>query len=60
MIVDLGKSEAIIKREELIPRETFKNGDRVRAYIYEDKNDLKGFVICFIDLLSRFFNFEKM
>ena len=33
-IVDLGKSEAIIKREELISRETFKNGDRVRAYIY--------------------------
>ena len=40
-IVDLGKSEAIIKREELIPRETFKNGDRVRAYIYDVKNDLK-------------------
>ena len=34
LIVDLGKSEAIIKREELIPRETFKNGDRVRAYIW--------------------------
>ena len=44
-IVDLGKSEAIIKREELIPRETFKNGDRVRAYIYEVKNDLKGYQV---------------
>ena len=32
LIIDLGKSEAIIKREELIPREAFKNGDRVRAY----------------------------
>ena len=31
LIVDLGKSEAIIKREELIPREAFKNGDRVRS-----------------------------
>ena len=40
LIIDLGKSEAIIKREELIPRETFKNGDRVRAYIYEVKNDV--------------------
>ena len=30
LIIDLGKSEAIIKREELIPRETFKNGERVR------------------------------
>ncbi len=44
-IIDLGKSEAIIKREELIPRETFKNGDRVRAYIYEVKNDLKGYQV---------------
>ena len=45
LIVDLGKSEAIIKREELIPRETFKNGDRVRAYIYEVKNDVKGYQV---------------
>ena len=45
LIVDLGKSEAIIKREELIPRETFKNGDRVGAYIYEVKNDLKGYQV---------------
>ena len=44
-IVDLGKSEAIIKREELIPRETFKNGDRVRAYIYDVKNDIKGYQV---------------
>ena len=44
-IVDLGKSEAIIKREELIPRETFRNGDRVRAYIYDVKNDLKGYQV---------------
>ena len=45
LIVDLGKSEAIIKREELIPRETFKNGDRVRAYIYEVKQDFKGYQV---------------
>ena len=45
LIVDLGKSEAIIKREELIPRESFKNGDRVRAYIYEVKNDVKGYQV---------------
>ncbi len=45
LIVDLGKSEAIIKREELIPRETFKNGDRVRAYIYEVKDDVKGYQV---------------
>ena len=44
-IVDLGKSEAIIKREELIPREAFKNGDRVRALVYDVKNDLKGYQV---------------
>ena len=42
VIADLGKAEAIIKREEIIPRETFKNGDRVRAYIYDVKEDSKG------------------
>lgn len=45
LIVDIGKSEAIIKREELIPRETFKNGDRVRSYIYDVKEDSKGYQI---------------
>ena len=45
LIVDLGKNEAIIKREELIPRETFKNGDRVRSYIYDVKEDIKGYQI---------------
>jgi len=45
LIIDLGKSEAIIKREELIPRETFKNGDRVRAYIYDVKEDSKGYQV---------------
>ena len=45
VIVDLGKNEAIIKREELIPRETYKNGDRVRAYIYDVKEDIKGYQI---------------
>ena len=45
LIVDLGKNEAIIKREELIPRETFKNGDRVRSYIYEVKEDSKGYQV---------------
>ena len=45
LIVDLGKGEAIIKREELIPRETFKNGDRVRSYIYEVKEDSKGYQV---------------
>ena len=62
LIVDLGKSEAIIKREELIPRETFKNGDRVRAYIYDVKEDTKGYQIFLSrthpQFLSHLFNQE--
>ena len=42
VIVDLGKAEGMVKREEIIPRENFKNGDRIRAYIYEVKEDSKG------------------
>ena len=29
VIVDLGRGEAIVRRDELLPRETFRNGDRV-------------------------------
>ncbi len=33
VIVDLGRGEAIIRRDELIPRETYKYGERVSAYV---------------------------
>ena len=32
VVVDLGRGEAIIRRDEMLPRETLRNGDRVRAY----------------------------
>src|SRR5215510_1397089 len=35
VVVDLGRGEAIVRRDELLPRETFRNGDRIRAYIYD-------------------------
>ncbi len=35
LMVELGRAEALLRRDELIPRESFRNGDRVRAYIYE-------------------------
>ena len=41
VIVDLGKAE-VIKKDELIPREILKTGDRVKAYCYEVKKELKG------------------
>ncbi|GIR25471.1 MAG: transcription termination/antitermination protein NusA [Alphaproteobacteria bacterium] len=42
LIVDLGKGEAILRREELLNREVFRRSDRIRAYINEVKHDLKG------------------
>ena len=42
VIVDLGKSEAIIRRDELIPREMFRPGDRVRAYVYDVRREQRG------------------
>lgn len=49
LVVDLGKAEASLKRDEMIPRESFRVGDRVRALIVEVKNDLRGLQI----ILSR-------
>lgn len=40
--VDLGRAEAYIRRDETLPREHFKNGDRVRAYIYEVRKEQRG------------------
>ncbi|MBT5414157.1 MAG: transcription termination/antitermination protein NusA [Rhodospirillaceae bacterium] len=42
VLVDLGRAEAIIRREELIPRENFRQGDRVRAYIYDVREEPRG------------------
>ena len=32
VVVDLGRGEAIVRRDEMLPRETMRNGDRIRAY----------------------------
>ena len=42
VIVDLGRAEGIIRKEELIQREILKNGDRVKAYCYDVKQDAKA------------------
>lgn len=42
VIVDLGRGEAIIRRDELIPRETFRYGDRVRAFIHDVRREQRG------------------
>jgi len=40
--VDMGRAEAILRRDELLPRETFRQGDRVRAYIYDVRREPRG------------------
>ena len=42
VVVDLGRGEAIVRRDEMIPRETFRNGDRIRAYIYDVRREPRG------------------
>ncbi len=42
VVVDLGRAEAIIKRDQLLPREAYRPGDRVRAYIYEVRREIRG------------------
>ena len=42
VIVDLGKAEAIIQKNELIPRENIKAGDRVKAYCYDVRREQRG------------------
>lgn len=42
LVVNIGKTEALILTQELIPGETFKVGDRVKAYITKVEKSLKG------------------
>ena len=42
LMVDLGRAEALLRRDETIARETFRNGDRVRAYIYDVREEPRG------------------
>ena len=40
--VDLGGAEAIMRRDETLPRENYRNGDRIRAYIYDVREEQRG------------------
>ena len=42
VIVDLGKTEGIIRKDEMIPRENIKTGDRVKAYCYDVRRETRG------------------
>ena len=42
VVVDLGRAEAMVRRDELLPRESFRQGERVRAYIYDVRQEARG------------------
>ncbi|MDI6651442.1 transcription termination factor NusA [Gluconobacter japonicus] len=42
MMVEIGNAEGLLRRDELIPRESFRNSDRVRAYIYDVRDEPRG------------------
>jgi N utilization substance protein A len=42
VIVDLGRGEGIIRRDETLPRETIRPGDRIRAYVYDVRREQRG------------------
>ena len=42
VIVDLGRGEGIMRRDQSIPRENFNLGDRIRCYIYDVRRETKG------------------
>jgi transcription termination/antitermination protein NusA len=42
VVADLGRGEAIVRRDELLPREVFRNGDRIRAYVYDVRREPRG------------------
>ena len=42
VVLDIGKTEAVLRHDEIIPREKFKNGDRVRAYVLDVRRENKG------------------
>ena len=41
-VVDLGRGEGIMRRDQSIPRENFNIGDRIRCYIYDVRREAKG------------------
>ncbi len=62
IIVDLGRAEAVIPAKEQVPRESYRPGDRVRAYVTEVARVSKGPQIVLsrasIDLLKKLFEQE--
>jgi len=42
VIVNLGRTEALLPHHEMVPKETYRQGDRIRAYVYEVDREGRG------------------
>jgi N utilization substance protein A len=42
VIVDVGRGEAVLRRDQKIGRESYRNGDRIRAYIRDVRSEVRG------------------
>ena len=42
VVVDLGRAEAMLRRDELLPRESFRQGERVRSYVFDVRPETRG------------------
>src|SRR6056297_894188 len=42
VIVDVGRGEAVLRRDQLINREAYRNGDRIRAYVKDVRRETRG------------------
>jgi len=62
IIVDLGRAEAVLPLREQVPRETYRPGDRVRAYVFDVNKNTKGSQIVLsrtcMEMLTKLFEQE--
>ncbi|AKF80504.1 NusA antitermination factor [Myxococcus fulvus] len=62
IIVDLGRAEAVLPVREQVPRETYRPGDRVQAYVLDVLRESKGPQIVLsrasVNLLTKLFEME--
>jgi len=62
LIIDLGRAEAVLPPKEQVPRETYRPGDRIRAYVLEVNKATKGPQIVLsracIEMLTKLFEQE--
>jgi transcription termination/antitermination protein NusA len=42
LVIDIGRGEAVLRRNEKIGRESYRNGDRIRCYVKDVRREARG------------------